>query len=205
MILACWSNKIRLLQRLPHRSADFLHLRLSRYICSCNKHDIKTRFYFGVEKPDRFSQQTLSPVSMNGVSDSSRGSHAVSICLKLICGDDRDHVPTTPTPPVCAYSLEINRTRKTQLTGDHRFPNQKMWSKVLQAVLLYKENPPYPGGFPQRLSDQRCHFFWVGLYSVLTERLCRPLRLRLASTRRPPLVLIRFINPCSRFLGIRFG
>jgi hypothetical protein len=49
------------------------------------------------------------------------------------------------------------------------------------------------------------YFRCVGLFSVLIESECRPLRRRAASTARPALVCMRFMKPCTRLRGMRFG
>ncbi len=49
------------------------------------------------------------------------------------------------------------------------------------------------------------YLFWVNFFSSDTVSACRPLSRRAASTRRPPLELIRRMKPKRRLRGMRFG
>lgn len=59
---------------------------------------------------------------------------------------------------------------------------------------------------PERSRDhQSSSYRWVGFFSSATVSFQRPLRRRAASTARPARVCMRFMKPCSRLRGIRFG
>lgn len=67
-----------------------------------------------------------------------------------------------------------------------------------------EQKPTLVGGFVEQ-HRKKHYFFCVGLYSVLTVSEWRPLRRRAARTARPVRVRMRFMKPCSRLRGMRFG
>jgi hypothetical protein len=139
-----------------------------------------------MSRPNDLSKAPLDAVAHDGVSDATANHHSHPGRLVVFAGRRRAHEQRVrPTLSVGAHPLKIGTSCETVLSAHWPAGHALLaWIQWKIARLL-------------RAIDQRA----IG---QMVSRL-RPRRRRRRSTFRPPGEAMRFIKPCSRFRGIRFG
>ena len=96
------------------------------------------------------------------------------------------------------YGLRTGQEPITTTTPKGEVARHVRWTGLVTGSSPFSEEAA-------RKSPGASYLFCVNFFSSDTVSACRPLSRRAASTRRPPLVDIRAMNPYRRLRGMRFG